>query len=66
MRERGDGAQFFVHGDASYARLRSVWHSFSRSRKDEMKAQVAFLAALAKVKRHIGFNTREGKETIYG
>ena len=30
-----------------------------------MKAQVAFSAALAKVKRHIGFDTREGKETIY-
>jgi hypothetical protein len=30
-----------------------------------MKAQVAFSAALAKVKRHIGFDTRERKETIY-
>jgi len=49
----------------STGRLRSDWRSFSRSRKDEMKAQVAFSAALAKVKRHIGFDTREGKETIY-
>jgi hypothetical protein len=30
-----------------------------------MKAQVAFSAVLAKVKRHTGFDTREGKETIY-